>query len=79
MEYKGKGVGYAIDDAIKHEEAVVEQATAIKKRTEHHWQGYCNTKVMQSYNDNIEYHKQLAKWLKELKKLRRKYENNSRS
>ena len=73
MEYKGKGVGYALDEAIEHEMAVVERATAIKLRTEHHLEGQIGSKVPEAYNSNIEYHKQLAKWLKELKRMRKKY------
>ena len=76
MEHKDRGRGRSIDDAIKHEMAVVEHATAIKLRTEHSLAGYAKTKVTQAYDDNIEYHKQLIKWLKELKRYKKNDKNN---
>ena len=66
----------ALDDAIKHEMAVVERATAIKLRTEYHYIGMEGTKVPDRYEENIEYHKNLVKWLKELKRLRNGNKNN---
>ena len=71
MGNKNKGVGYSIDDAIKHEMAVVEKATAIKLRTEYSLEGYSKTKVSQVYDENIAYHKQIAEWLKELKRYKK--------
>ena len=79
MECKGKGMGYALDEAIEHEMAVVERATAIKLRTEHHFEGQKGSRVPEAYVSNIEYHKQLVKWLRELKRMRKKYGSKDNS